>query len=151
MPRRGLYSEYQASNSFEVRKMEADSKRERHPDLVPVIVEKPIHSEAPSLRKKKYLVHPDCTLASFQHLLRSKLQLEASQALYLFINRQIPLLTSTIGDIYLKMLDADGFLYIMYELENVFGSDDANKILVGMQNVFGEDDDAADGQSHTLR
>ena len=47
--------------------------------------------------------------------------IEAEKALFLFVNKQIVCNTSTLSEVYSNNKDSDGFLYIEYMEENVFG------------------------------
>jgi len=50
-----------------------------------------------------------------------KLRLPQEKALFLFINNKIVSSTKMIGEIYEKNKHSDGFLYVSYSYENVFG------------------------------
>lgn len=54
-------SQYQRSVPLEVRRAEGERVRAKHPDKIPIIVERAARSRAPDLDKKKYLVPSDLT------------------------------------------------------------------------------------------
>ncbi|CAL8360307.1 unnamed protein product [Arctogadus glacialis] len=55
-------SQYQRTVALEVRRAEGERVRAKHPDKVPIIVERALRSRAPDLDKKKYLVPSDLTV-----------------------------------------------------------------------------------------
>ena len=57
-------------------------------------------------------------------LLRSKIDLESTQALYLLVSeRSMSCMSSSMGDVYSQYSDPDGFLYITYASQDMFGGD----------------------------
>jgi hypothetical protein len=61
-------------------------------------------------------------MGQFIQILRDKIKIESSIALFFFINNKIFPITSLIGDIYKNNADQDGFLYIEFCEESTFGS-----------------------------
>ncbi len=55
------------------------------------------------------------------YVIRKRLKLPAEQAIYLFVNGSIPATAALMNTIYEEHKDEDGFLYITYSGENVFG------------------------------
>jgi len=60
-------------------------------------------------------------MGQFIKILRDKLKLEPSIALFFFINNKVFPITSLIGNIYKENADEDGFLYIEFCEESTFG------------------------------
>ena len=60
-------------------------------------------------------------MGQFLYVVRKRLRLAPEKAIFLFVGNSIAPSTSSINDIYNYNQDADGFLYITYGLENVFG------------------------------
>jgi hypothetical protein len=72
--------------------------------------------------KKKYLVPSDLTCGQFIYVVRRRLHLPPEQAIYLFCsNGVIPSSSSLMSSLYQDHGDPDGFLYMKYTGENVFG------------------------------
>lgn len=71
--------------------------------------------------KKKYLVPADLTCGQFLYVIRKRLKLPSEKALFLFVNGTIPATASMMNTIYEQHHDKDGFLYMSYSEENVFG------------------------------
>ncbi|XP_014054432.2 microtubule-associated proteins 1A/1B light chain 3C [Salmo salar] len=107
------------------RKHEVCSIRTKFPNKLPVIVERCLREKTlPLLDKTKFLVPFELTLGQFLCLLRSKIDLESTQALYLLVSeRSMSCMSSSMGDVYSQYSDADGFLYITYASQDMFGGD----------------------------
>ncbi|RYH29788.1 hypothetical protein EON65_07375 [archaeon] len=71
--------------------------------------------------KKKYLVPSDLTCGQFVYVVRKRLKLPSEKALFLFVNGSIPPTSALMSGIYEQHQDKDGFLYMSYSEENVFG------------------------------
>lgn len=109
--------------SFEQRKAEAIRVINKYPDRVPIICEKSniASKDCPDIDKKKYLVPIDLTIGQFLYIIRKRLNLSPEKAIFLFVDNKIAPSTITINAIYNYNKDNDGFLYITYALENMFG------------------------------
>jgi GABA(A) receptor-associated protein len=118
-----LFNEFKNKFTFEQRCIESNRVLAKYPDRVPIICErsKTAPSACPLIDKKKYLVPRDFTLGQYLFVVRKKLVLPKEKALFLFINNKIISSTQMIGDIYEKNKHSDGFLYVYYSYENVFG------------------------------
>jgi len=120
---------FKKQHSLEKRMAEAEKIRSKYRNRVPVIVERAARADIQDIDKKKYLVPGDLTIAQFTYVIRKSIKLTSEQALYVFVevtendsNSQIlPPTSSTIDSIYHSYKDQDGFLYITYSGENVFG------------------------------
>ena len=71
--------------------------------------------------KKKYLVPKDLTAGQFVYVIRKRLNLPPEQAIYLSVNGIIPPAAALISTLFDANKDEDGFLYVEYVGENVFG------------------------------
>ena len=60
-------------------------------------------------------------LSQFIYTIRKRIKLEASEALFFFIDNTVPKNSAPIGELYNLHKDKDGFLYITYNSENTFG------------------------------
>uniref|UniRef100_A0A3B3WHW6 Microtubule-associated protein 1 light chain 3 gamma, like n=1 Tax=Poecilia mexicana TaxID=48701 RepID=A0A3B3WHW6_9TELE len=97
------------------RKDEVCNIRSKFPNKLPVIVERYIKEKTlPLLDKTKFLVPFELTLGQFLCLL-NKIALDGTQTLFLLVaERSMSSMSSSMGDIYSRFRDADGFLYITY-------------------------------------
>ncbi|CAI8025758.1 Microtubule-associated proteins 1A/1B light chain 3B [Geodia barretti] len=133
-------------NAFKKRKCFADRKRDvdeiakRHPNKVPLIVERGRREKhLPLLDKSKFLVpeelnmmpthghHPVRSPSFLVHnlppsIFLQRLQLTDSQAFYLLINgRTMAGASMMLRDVYSSDKDDDGFLYCTYTSQEAFG------------------------------
>ena len=109
--------------SFEQRKAESTRVINKYPDRLPIICEKSktASKDCPDIDKKKYLVPTDLTMGQFLYIVRKRLKLSPEKAIFLFVGNTIAPSTLSINTIYNYKKDDDGFLYIYYALENIFG------------------------------
>jgi GABA(A) receptor-associated protein len=110
--------------SFFERSKESERIMKRYTDRFPVICEKNRHDiGCPDIDKHKYLVPHNITLGQFMYVIRKRIRLPASSALFLFVGDDAVLLPVSLEmeDVYHRFKNKDGFLYILYSRENVFG------------------------------
>ncbi|KAJ8405157.1 hypothetical protein AAFF_G00321480 [Aldrovandia affinis] len=107
------------------RKHEVCSIRSKFPNKLPVIVERYIREKhLPLLDKTKFLVPFELTMGQFLALLRSKIDLDATQALYLLVSdRSMSCMAASMGEVYSQYRDPDGFLYMTYASQDMFGGE----------------------------
>ena len=99
----------------------ANQRNKRTQDRIPVIVEKAAGSDIPDIDKKKYLVPTDLTVGQFVHVIRKRIKLTPEKAIFIFVNNVLPPTAALMSTIYEEQKDEDGFLYITYNGESVFG------------------------------
>jgi GABA(A) receptor-associated protein len=109
--------------SFEQRLEEASRVLQKYPDKAPIICEKYKNAskDCPDIDKKKYLVPRDLTMGQFLYIVRKRLNMPPEKAIFLFVGNYVSPSSLSINDVYNAKADKDGFLYVTYSLENVFG------------------------------
>ena len=114
---------HKEEHSLESRKASSASIRSKHPDRIPVIVEKRAGDKAlPDIDKKKFLVPADLSIGQFMYVIRKRIKLSPEQAIFLFVaHGTVPPSVSTLQAVYDQHKDEDGFLYLTYSGENFFG------------------------------
>jgi GABA(A) receptor-associated protein len=113
---------FKSEYTFERRQKEASEIRQKHASRVPVICEKNERSNVPLIDKKKFLVPNDLTTGQFLYVIRKRMKMSPSEALFLITeNGALPPTSSTLSEIYAKNKSDDGFLYLKYTGENTFG------------------------------
>ncbi|KAK6326742.1 hypothetical protein J4Q44_G00023870 [Coregonus suidteri] len=115
-------SQYQRSVPLEVRRAEGERVRAKHPDKIPIIVERAARSRAPDLDKKKYLVPSDLTVGQLCFLIRQRVSMRPEEALFFFVNNSLPPSSSPLSAVYEEHHEEDLFLYMTYSNESVYGA-----------------------------
>ena len=105
---------------FDERCKESAIMTERYPQRVPIIVERR-SSNICNIDKRKYMAPKSLTLGQFAFVVRKRLKLQKSEAMFLFINGKLITHMNDLGSTYNSEKDEDGFLYIFYDFENAFG------------------------------
>ena len=102
------------------RQSESNRLRNKFRGRVPVIVNKAT-DKTPEIDKKKYLVPNDLTFGEFMLIIRKRIKLNEQQALVGFVTGTLPPMGKLMSDLYSESSNEDGFLYVVYSLENTFG------------------------------
>jgi GABA(A) receptor-associated protein len=116
--------QFKLDHSFEQRVDQSRKILKKFPDRVPVIVERsPSGPFIGELQKTKFLLPYDATVAGFMGTLRRQVVANSSDGFYMFCGNKNVLVTgsNTFQHLYANYKDDDGFLYMMYAGENVFG------------------------------
>jgi GABA(A) receptor-associated protein len=115
-------SQYQKNHSFTERKSEIDRIRQKYPQKVPVVVERAKDSKnVPDIDKNKFLVPEELTVGQFMFVIRKRIKLAPEQALFIFVNNELPPTSAIMSHIYEKHKSECGFLYTTYSGESCFG------------------------------
>ncbi|KAJ3651854.1 hypothetical protein Zmor_017862 [Zophobas morio] len=113
-----------SESSGEVKSEEVLALRVKFPTKIPIIIKR--YSKEvllPELDKYKFLVPQEITMSQFLTIIRNRLQLGPNHALYLLVNNRSMLnLSLTLAEAYSGHAAPDGFLYITYASQEVFGS-----------------------------
>lgn len=102
---------------------EVDKIMKKYPGRIPVYVKRAdnVGSRLPEINRHKFLIPQDFTLHALQHTVRLYLKLKPEQAIFLFINNNVPIYSDSLAQLYEKYRDKDGLLYVTYSTENTFG------------------------------
>ena len=115
-------TKFQKQFSFDQRKKEASRILNKFPEKIPIIVEKGKSDKLPLIDQAKYLVPQDITVGQFLSIIRKRIEISPSEALFIFVeNNTLPSNSTTMVNVYENHKNTDGFLYITYCGENVFG------------------------------
>ena len=114
---------YKKTFTKEMREKESEDIIKKNPNSIPVICEKAPQSKIKGINKTKFLIKKTFTLEQFISILKKKLNLDSTSALFLLVKGKIALAgNETFIQIYEKYKDEDGFLYIYYSSEQVWGN-----------------------------
>jgi GABA(A) receptor-associated protein len=143
--------QYKQEHSLEQRRFEAERIRRRYPDRIPVIVQPLLSSHSTSssllsmslfrsftssststsshdatlarLDNEKFLVPSELSFGQFAYNIRRRLRLRPEHALFFYIGLygKQPILSAAMEVLYNDNKDTDGFLYVCYADEKVFG------------------------------
>ena len=118
-----MTNNFKKKHSFDERKSESSKIIAKYEDRIPIIVYKdPKCKNLEEINKNKFLAPTDLTLGQFLVVVRKRINLDEAQALFIFVDETTLAPTSqTIGNLYENHKDEDGFLYMLYCSENVFG------------------------------
>lgn len=117
------YSKFKNDRPLEERQKESVAMRSKYPDRVPVIIERSSSTtDIPDIDKKKFLVPNDLTIGQLVHVIRKRIKLMPEKAIFVFIDNVLPPTAGLLSTYYAEHADEDGFLYLTYSGENVFGS-----------------------------
>ena len=112
---------FKSQFSFEKRLEDSSTILKKHPDRIPVIIEKYYRSSLTDIDRKKYLVPNDMTVGQLMYVIRKRIKLHETKALFIFINNIIPPTSLLISTLYKNNKDEDNFMYVLYDEELVFG------------------------------
>ena len=113
---------YQKAKSLEERKGEFQNVMHSNPGKIAIICEKAPNSRIVDIEKSKFLVKPDISLSQFSLMIRKRLKMNKEEALFFLVNGKKSLTgDDPMQDIYNKHKNEDGFLYIAYASEEVWG------------------------------
>ena len=112
---------FKDKHTFHQRQDESCRIMEKYPNKIPIICEC-VGGEVPDIDRKKYLVPFDLSMAGFLYVIRKRIKIKSKQSIYLFVGDSVVVSGSqTMGTVYEKYKDLDGFLYTCYSGENTFG------------------------------
>ena len=119
-----LTCSFKKKHSLEKRKAESKRILAKYTDKIPIIVSRDEKSKSvKKIDKCKYLAPDDITLAQFAVIIRKRIELSETEAFFFFTsNNTMPPSTSSLRELYSNNKDEDGFLYLYYCGENVFGA-----------------------------
>ncbi|XP_055702570.1 microtubule-associated proteins 1A/1B light chain 3A-like [Phlebotomus papatasi] len=97
--------------------------RYKFPTKVPVILERYRNErDLPDIGQRKYVIPQEMSMSQFHQMVRQRMNLSPSKALFFLVNnRTMVSLGKSLLEVYDEFQDVDGFLYITYASQDVFG------------------------------
>ena len=93
-----------------------------HSDKVPIIINRSPGSRLRELTNNKILILKSFNVYKLIMVIKKKIELDKSEAIYLFINKNLLQAGQTLDEIYEKYVAEDGFLHIEYYEYATFGA-----------------------------
>ena len=124
---------YKNNHTIEERKSETLKIKNKYSDKIPVIVTKDPSSQLNNITKEKYLVPFDMTIGQFMSVIREKTSIGQEQAINIFLidynnNNILAPTSASFESLYIQYVEKeinnknyDGYIYLIYTGENVFG------------------------------
>lgn len=115
---------FRNKHSLEDRIKESTRIKEKYPDKVPIIVtkSKSAQKNLVNIDRNKFLAPEDLTIGQFLTVIRKRINIAEAESIFLFIDdNTMPPSSSSLTMVYNEHKNEDGFLYITYCSENVFG------------------------------
>jgi GABA(A) receptor-associated protein len=124
---------YKNNHTIEERKSETLKIKDKYSDKIPVIVTKDHSSQLNNISKEKYLVPFDMTIGQFMSVIREKTSIGQDQAINIFLidynnNNILAPTSASFESLYIQYVEKeinnknyDGYIYLIYTGENVFG------------------------------
>ena len=115
--------EFKKNNSLQKRIEQYEKIEKEYPDKVPIIIEKAKNCKITKDIKTKYILGKSLTMAELIKIIRGKLEIEPETALFFLANGKHTISSAEVlGTVYEMHKDKqDGFLYISYSEEMVYG------------------------------
>ena len=114
-------SNFKESFSPRSRAAEFQKIKHKHPDRIPIIVERCRRCQLPKINKNKFLASKELTMSQFLFTIRRRIELKPSQSLFVLVNGQLVNGITPLSKVHEDHQDEDGFLYMVYTSENTFG------------------------------
>jgi len=114
---------FKQKKSFGSRVKDVKEVKEKYPDKIPVIIERYNREKnLPILEQTKFLIPSEFTMCDLVRCIRRRMNLHPNQSFFFLVNdRALVSNSATVAEVYEREQDADGFLYIVYASQEMFG------------------------------
>jgi GABA(A) receptor-associated protein len=124
---------FQEKYSLEYRRGQTNKVKIKYPDRIPIIITKNKESHIADISNEKFLVPESLTICQLIKVIRDRIKINQYEAINIFVvtldnNEILPPSSSSVLSIYNEHVESkkthpkyDGYLYIVYSGENVFG------------------------------
>ena len=111
------------NKDFNKRRQDYERAKQKYPDKIPIICEKDSKVKMKDFVKTKFLAPLNSTVFELFEQIRKINDIKKEEALFFLINGKHSINQNcNISEIYKKYHDEDGFLYIAYSKEIIWGS-----------------------------
>ena len=117
-----FHSDFQKKHAYPSRLEQSTTIRNKFPERVPIIIERAKDSKLAAHDKIRFLVPSELTVSQLLFVIRKRIKLENTESLFI-ISEDGTLVPAnfTMEQMYYRYKNPDGFLYLNYMGENVFG------------------------------
>ena len=114
---------YEETTSLEDRIKKSSSILKNHSNMVPILLEKNKSDKILKgcIHKSKYIISRETNIAQVLLVLRERFNINSNHSIYILCGKNIIPGSYSLGELYDKHKKKDGFLYLEYCSENVFG------------------------------
>lgn len=114
--------EFKMMHTFETRQKDSTRIVAKYPDKAPLIVEKSDSSDVSDLKNNKWIIRKDLTIGQLMYIIKKRIKFAPEEILIVWINNKyMPSISETIGNLYNKYVDKDGWMYITYSKKEFLG------------------------------
>lgn len=103
----------------------------KYPDRIPVLCEKASRSELPDVERMKLLVPGTMPCGELKYIIHKRVlsttKIGSDQTIYLFVSNMTPKTGALLSDLYEQHKGADGFLHVVFSVENTLGTGTAHE------------------------
>ena len=117
--------DFQYKNQYSLQKRLEQFKKlkKEFPNKIPIILERGQDCTINKIIKTKYILSGELEIAEFIKIIRDKLEIEPTRALFVLANGKYSISNAdNLGEVYKNYKDKeDGFLYMTYSEELIYG------------------------------
>lgn len=114
---------YKTKYSDEDRRTSSKRILKKYPNMIPIILQRDIHSNIPKIDKYKIMVKKCSDVGSLLKYLKNNIKCDPNQAIYIRIEdtHYVPGVNDSMLCLYEDYKNTDGFLYITYYAMETYG------------------------------
>jgi microtubule-associated protein 1 light chain len=114
---------FKQRRTFGSRVKDAQTVKEKYPDKIPMIIERyGREKNLPTLEQTKFLIPAEFTMCDLVRCIRRRMNLHPNQSFFFLVNdRALVSNSATVAEVYEREKDDDGFLYVVYASQEMFG------------------------------
>jgi len=114
-----MTKEFKERVPLEARKQQSMNILTKYPTSIPIFIDSSSMHKA--IDKPKFVIPDGFTMGQLMISIRTRMKMNQSTALFVFIDNQLVPVTTVISSLYESHKDEDGFMYICCSEENTFG------------------------------
>lgn len=108
------------TNTIQQRQTLSKKLTDKYKNNIPVVIDR-YDDKTPAIDRHKFLIPYTYTVAEILMVIRKRIKLNSSESIVLFTNNVLHSSSTLLSVVYDRHKNTDGFLYIIYQVENTFG------------------------------